>query len=268
MGTSAIMDEKALKEQITYMKEILNERQYRCYLGKTAISLGRGGLTKVARLSGASVNTVRKGIAEVKEPPSGIEKMQIRRTGGGRKSASKKYPNIEQAIEEIIDGKTYGDPEKVIHWTTQSLMSIAEKLRTGYGIEVSHTVVAGELRKMGYSKQLNQKMLQVGKAHPDRNAQFEYINRTAKEYLSEGEPVLSIDCKKKENLGNFKNNGHEYCHKKSPRKVLDHDFLIKELGSVAPYGVYDVDKNIGFVNLGLSHDTAEFAVNSLSLIHI
>lgn len=173
MGTSAIMDEKALKEQITYMKEILNERQYRCYLGKTAISLGRGGLTKVARLSGASVNTVRKGIAEVKEPPSGIEKMQIRRTGGGRKSASKKYPNIEQAIEEIIDGKTYGDPEKVIHWTTQSLMSIAEKLRTGYGIEVSHTVVAGELRKMGYSKQLNQKMLQVGKAHPDRNAQFE-----------------------------------------------------------------------------------------------
>ena len=208
MGTSAIMDEKALKEQITYMKEILNERQYRCYLGKTAISLGRGGLTKVARLSGASVNTVRKGIAEVKEPPSGIEKMQIRRTGGGRKSASKKYPNIEQAIEEIIDGKTYG-------------------------------------------------------AHPDRNAQFEYINRTAKEYLSEGEPVLSIDCKKKENLGNFKNNGHEYCHKKSPRKVLDHDFLIKELGSVAPYGVYDVDKNIGFVNLGLSHDTAEFAVNSI-----
>ena len=263
MGTSAIMDEKALKEQITYMKEILNERQYRCYLGKTAISLGRGGLTKVARLSGASVNTVRKGIAEVKEPPSGIEKMQIRWTGGGRKSASKKYPNIEQAIEEIIDGKTYGDPEKVIHWTTQSLMSIAEKLRTGYGIEVSHTVVAGELRKMGYSKQLNQKMLQVGKAHPDRNAQFEYINRTAKEYLSEGEPVLSIDCKKKENLGNFKNNGHEYCHKKSPRKVLDHDFLIKELGSVAPYGVYDVDKNIGFVNLGLSHDTAEFAVNSI-----
>ena len=248
---------------LRYMKEILNERQYRCYLGKTAISLGRGGLTKVARLSGASVNTVRKGIAEVKEPPSGIEKMQIRRTGGGRKSASKKYPNIEQAIEEIIDGKTYGDPEKVIHWTTQSLMSIAEKLRTGYGIEVSHTVVAGELRKMGYSKQLNQKMLQVGKAHPDRNAQFEYINRTAKEYLSEGEPVLSIDCKKKENLGNFKNNGHEYCHKKSPRKVLDHDFLIKELGSVAPYGVYDVDKNIGFVNLGLSHDTAEFAVNSI-----
>ena len=142
-------------------------------------------------------------------------------------------------------------------------MSIAETLRTDYHIEVSHTVVAGELSKMGYSKQLNQKMLQVGQAHPDRDAQFEYINNTAKEYLAEGVPVLSIDCKKKENIGNFKNPGREYCRKKDPRKVLDHDFPIKELGRVAPYGIYDVNKNTGFVNLGISHDTAKFAVNSL-----
>lgn len=106
-------------------------------------------------------------------------------------------------------------------------------------------------------------MLQVGKPHPDRNAQFEYINTTSKEYISQGIPVISIDCKKKENIGNLKNNGQEYRRKRNPRKVLDHDFPLKELGSVAPYGIYDIDKNTGFVNLGISHDTAEFAANSL-----
>ena len=175
MGTSVVMDEEALRAQISYMKTILNERQYRCFLGKTALSLGRGGQTMVTRLSGASVNTVRKGILEVKSEQPQRANTRIRKPGGGRKPASVKYPNIEQAIEKIIDGKTYGDPEKVIHWTTESLMSIAEALKAQYSIEVSHTVVARELSKMGYSKQLNQKMLQVGASHPDRNAQFEYI---------------------------------------------------------------------------------------------
>ena len=263
MGASTVLNETALSEQITYMKAILNERQYRCYLGKTALSIGRGGQATVTRLSGASINTVRKGIAEVKANPDAKEIGSVRKSGGGRKASTIKYPDLDEAIEKIIDGKTYGDPAKVIHWTTQSLMSIARSLKEQYGIEVSHTVVASELTKMGYSKQLNQKMLQVGVAHPDRNAQFEYINATSKAYIAEGVPVISIDCKKKENIGNFKNNGSEYCRKKTPRKVLDHDFLIKELGSVAPYGIYDIDKNTGFVNLGTSHDTAEFAVNSI-----
>ena len=263
MGTSTVLNEAALCDQIAYMKTILNERQYRCYLGKTALSLGRGGQATVTRLSGASVNTVRKGIAEVKADPDAKEIKQVRKAGGGRKASAIKYPNLDEAIEKIIDGKTYGDPEKVIHWTTQSLMSIARDLKKHYGIDVSHTVVAGELTKMGYSKQLNQKMLQVGVAHPNRNAQFEYIDATSKAYIAEGVPVISIDCKKKENIGNFKNNGSEYCRKKTPRKVLDHDFLIKELGSVAPYGIYDIDKNTGFVNLGTSHDTAAFAANSI-----
>ena len=257
------MNEESLKSQIKYMKSILNERQYRCYLGKLAISLGRGGQALVSRLSGASVNTVHRGIQEVEENDSPKEMKHIRKPGGGRKSASFKYPNIQKAIEEIIDGKSYGDPEKVIHWTTKSLMSIAEELNIKYGIKVSHTVVAGELEKMGYSKQLNQKMLQVGEPHPDRNTQFEYINEKAGECIKRGIPVISVDCKKKENIGNFKNNGKEYRHKKDPRKVLDHDFLIEELGSVVPYGIFDIDKNTGFVNLGTSHDTAEFAVNSI-----
>lgn len=263
MGALAVMNEEALSAQISYMKTILNERQYRCYLGKTALSLGRGGQTIVTRLSGSSVNTVRRGIAEVTAAADRQENEQIRRAGGGRKASLSRYPNLHEAIERIIDGKTYGDPEKVIHWTTQSLMSIARELKQKYRIEVSHTVVARELSKMGYSKQLNQKMLQVGNAHPNRNDQFEYIEDTSKTYIAEGVPVISIDCKKKENLGNFKNNGTEYRKKGDPRKVLDHDFLIKELGSVAPYGIYDIDKNTGFVNLGVSHDTAAFAVNSI-----
>ena len=263
MRVSTVMSEEALRDQISYMKTILNERQYRCYLGKTALSLGRGGQTTVTRLSGASVNTVRKGMQEVGSTREKLSIKRIRKVGGGRKAASVKYPNLHEAIERIIDGKTYGDPEKVIHWTTQSLTSIASTLKKEYGIEVSHTVVAGELTKMGYSKQLNQKMLQVGSAHPKRNEQFEYIDTTSKAYIAEGVPVISIDCKKKENLGNFKNNGAEYRQTKNPRKVLDHDFLIKELGSVAPYGIYDIDKNTGFVNLGTSHDTAAFAANSI-----
>ena len=263
MGRSTVMSEAALREQIAYMKTILDEHQYRCYLGKTALSLGRGGQAVVTRLSGASVNTVRKGMTEAASAGERGTAKRIRKIGGGRKAACVRYPNLDEAIERIIDGKTYGDPEKVMHWTTKSLMSIASALKEEYGIEVSHTVVARELTKMGYSKQLNQKMLQVGSAHPKRNEQFEYIDATSKAYIAEGVPVISIDCKKKENLGNFKNNGAEYRLKKDPRKVLDHDFLIKELGSVAPYGIYDIDKNTGFVNLGTSHDTAAFAVNSI-----
>lgn len=146
-------------------------------------------------------------------------------------------------------------PQKLLHWCHLTvLLAIPRSFPPRFGFlalyHLHHLVRGDALFYYRYGHCANGEL-------------FEYINRTAKEYLSEGEPVLSIDCKKKENLGNFKNNGHEYCHKKSPRKVLDHDFLIKELGSVAPYGVYDVDKNIGFVNLGLSHDTAEFAVNSI-----
>ena len=142
-------------------------------------------------------------------------------------------------------------------------MEIAGLLAERYGILVSHTVVSSVLEEIGYSKQANRKMLQAGKTHPDRDAQFRYINETSKEYMGEGIPVISIDCKKKENIGNFKNAGQEYRPKKDPRKVFDHDFLIKALGHVAPYGIYDIDKNTGFINLGTSHDTAEFAVNSI-----
>jgi len=132
-----------------------------------------------------------------------------------------------------------------------------------YKINTSYVTVGAILEGLGYSKQTNQKMLQVGKPHPDRNAQFEYINKKAKEFIDMGEPVISVDTKKKENIGNFKNPGQEYRKSKDPRKVLDHDFPIKELGKISPYGVYNLNHNIGFVNVGTSHDTAEFAVESI-----
>jgi len=168
------------------MKSILNERQYRCFLGTTAVSLGRGGQALVARLSGASINTVRKGVEEVSNSPTAENSEQIRKPGGGRKSAATLHPQLHECIEKIIDGKTYGDPEKIIHWTTQSLMSIADALYTDYGIKVSHTVVAGTLEKMGYSKQMNQKMLQVGKPHADRNCLHFWIIRTRFSALPRG----------------------------------------------------------------------------------
>jgi len=265
-----LISDEALKEKIFFMKSILNEKQYRQFLANEAISLGRGGRTKIGQLSGASLGTIRKGIREVEAVKNGIgddtaSEGRVRKSGGGRKPAAVLYPNLKNAIQEIVDDKTYGNPEKVLAWTTYSLMDVARILREKYNIQVSHTVVSSMLEELGYSKQANQKMLQVGTPHPDRDAQFCFINETSKKYIDEGNPVISIDCKKKENIGNFKNEGKEYRPSKNPRQVLDHDFLIKELGKVAPYGIYDVDKNTGFVNLGTSHDTAEFAANSVYL---
>ena len=151
---------------------------------------------------------------------------------------------------------------KVLSYTTFSLRKIQSELANS-NIFVGHVTIGKVLESMGYSKQMNQKMLQKGEAHPDRNEQFEHINSTAKEFLEAGEPVISVDTKKKENIGNFKNSGSEYRRKGDPRKVLDHDFPIKELGKIAPYGVYNVNNNLGFVNVGTSKDTSEFAIESI-----
>jgi len=234
----------------------------RQFLANEAISYGRGGVSLVSRISGVSRTTITAGIAELKsgEPTEG----NVRRSGGGRKYVEEKYPDIIEKIREIVDGKTYGDPMRILSYTTESLRKISAKMLNEYGISVSYVTVGDMLDSMGYSKQANQKMLQNGEPHPDRNAQFEYINTVAAEYLAQGEPVISVDTKKKEKIGNFKNDGKEYRQSGNPRKVLDHDFPIKELGKIAPYGVYNVNNNIGFVNVGTSHDTAEFAVESIS----
>jgi transposase len=250
-----------MKERITMMLPQLNEKQKRLFLASEAITYGRGGIAEVIRISGVSRNTIKRGISELQ---SGVEySNNVRKKGGGPKYKEEKYPDIENKIRMFIDGSTYGNPERVLSYTTESLRKIEMELKN-QGITVSHVTVGEIIESMGYSKQVNQKMMQVGEPHPDRNAQFEHINKTASEYIAVGAPVISVDTKKRENIGNFKNNGQEYRKNKDPRKVLDHDFPIKELGKISPYGVYILNDNTGFVNVGVSHDTSEFAVESIS----
>jgi transposase len=252
-----------MEERITAMMPILNEKQRRLFLASEAKSYGRGGISEVSRVSGVSRTTIRVGLAEL-ESGEDIDISRVRKPGGGRNFVENNIPNLQARVREIVDGSTYGNPEKVLSWTTESLRKIQTKLLEKFGISVSFKTVGAILEDLGYSKQSNQKMLQVGKPHPDRNAQFEFINKKAKDFIDAGEPVISVDTKKKENIGNFKNNGTEYRRNKEPRKVLDHDFPIEELGKIAPYGIYNLNYNTGFVNIGVSHDTAEFAVESIS----
>ena len=191
-----------------------------------------------------------------------LKDQRIRKPGAGRKSAALKNPGLYEKIEEIVSGHTYGSAVNVLLWTTLSLRKIALELEK-YGYDVSQNIVSRALDDLGYSKQLNQKNLQAGEAHPDRDSQFGYINEKARSFIDGGDPVISIDTKKKEFIGNFRNNGQEYRKKKNPRNVLDHDFELPDLGKVSPYGVYVLNDNTAFVNLGTDHDTSEFAAESV-----
>ena len=251
----------------------LDERQRRGLYGFLASQAGYGGATAVARDLEVSPITVKAGADELKalcvsdqtsaESNASTAEKQVRRPGGGRKKLTVKHPGLMQALAEVLERSTYGDPQRVICWTTLSLRKIQDELNS-QGFQISHVVISELLEEMGFSKQVNQKMLQVSKPHPDRDAQFQFINEKCKAWLSMGLPVISIDCKKKENLGNFKNGGAEYRPKGKPRHVYDHDWLIKELGKVAPFGIYNLNNNVGYVNLGQSRDTAEFASESVA----
>jgi hypothetical protein len=243
------------------MMPLLDEKQLRRYLGSEAEALGFGGIAIIARISGKSRNTIVAGMKENSDP--GANSGRIRRSGGGRKSVKEKNPEIVKEIEDIVRDSTFGNPENPLTYTTKSTRKIKQILNEKE-YKIGHNVVGDILEGLGYSLQLNQKMLQVGEEHPDRDNQFAFINDKAKQFLECGDPVISIDAKKKELVGNFKNEGKAYQKKKNPTKVLDHDFPLKELGKVTPYGVYDIGRNEGFVNLGVSKDTAEFAVESIS----
>lgn len=244
---------------------MLDENKRRRLAGIMASSYGYGGTTIVSRYANLSRNTVSKGTKERTEPISDedLSKGGIRRKGAGRKSEVEKNPAILRALDEILQESTYGDPMRVIQYTTLSLRKMAERVCEKTGVEVSRNIISRLLDKLGYSKQKNQKMEQIGSQHPDRDKQFQHINKTGEAYLASGDPFISVDCKKKENIGNFKNEGQEYRHIGDPRQVLDHDFPLRELGKVAPYGIYTVNDNTGYVNLGTSRDTAEFATQSI-----
>jgi hypothetical protein len=250
-----------LENRIKTMMPILNERQLRQYLGAEAKSIGFGGIEQVIKISGKSRNTIVAGMKdnESQENFAG----RVRREGGGRKPIKIKTPEVISAVEDLVRDETYGNPESPLSYTTKSLRKIQAYLNSE-GYSIGYDVIGDILKEQGYSLQLNQKMMQVGNEHPDRDMQFKYINQKCLDFLAAGEPVISIDAKKKEMVGNFKNNGKTYNKKKNPTKVLDHDFPLKELGKVVPYGVYDIGKNEGFVNLGISKDTAEFAVESIA----
>lgn len=252
-----------IKTNIQY----LNESQLRKYLASEAISLGRGGIKEVSAISGVHRNTISAGIRELKALSSAApchvaNSVRIRAVGGGRKPITVSQPGIDEALERIIEPETYGNPMSPLRYTTKSIRNLANELQA-QGFQIKYNKVADLLRSLGYSLQQNQKMKQVGKESPDRDAQFKHINATAMQYLDAGEPVISIDCKKKENIGNFKNKGSEYAPKGTPIEVLDHDFPIPGKGKASPYGVYDINNNEGYVNVGISSDTAIFAANSI-----
>jgi len=206
---------------------------------------------------------VIKGKKEL-ENVTDIPNNRVRRKGGGRKKVEEIYPELSYWVENIVADQTYGNPENPLVWTTKSLRKIQEAILSKQGVYVAFKSIAKILHNLGYSLQSNRKMLQIGESHPDRNAQFEHINKTAKCFMEEGQPVISVDTKKKELIGNYANEGKEYRPVKDPRLTYDHDFPGDKLIKVAPYGVYVLNDNTAFVNLGTSHDTSEFAVESIA----
>src|SRR5271168_531015 len=242
------------------MSPFLDERGRRLFAANEAISLGRGGVTAVAATTGIARSTINRGVAELKAARNEIGR-GIRRPGAGRKREAERQPGLLSALEALIEDAIRGDPEAPLRWVSRSQRNIAETLRR-QGFQVSQKLIGQLLREQQYSCQANRKTRE-GSHHPDRNAQFEHINTTVKAAIAAGNPAISVDTKKKELVGDFKNGGRELRRKGDPEPVRVHDFEIKGLGKVAPYGVYDIAANQGWVNVGIDADTAEFAVESI-----
>jgi hypothetical protein len=249
------------------LSAFLDERMRRLVAAAESAAIGYGGVSVVARATGVSRRAITEGMKELSQQQVSREPLpsqsRIRRKGAGRKRTVDKDPTLRQDLDRLVDPATRGDPESPLRWTCKSVRILAEELRRE-GHAVSYQTVAELLHEMDYSLQANQKKLE-GSQHADRNQQFEYINRRAQRYLKQGEPVISVDTKKKELVGDFKNPGREWQPQGQPEKVRVHDFEIRqpENGKVAPYGVYDLGRNAGWVSVGVDHDTAEFAVESI-----
>jgi transposase len=253
-----------VRERFSSISAALDERLRRLLAAAEAKTFGYGGISLVARATGVSRRAITAGLAELeaevacREPGAA---RRVRHPGGGRKKKTATDSSLKSDLERLIEPVTRGDPQSPLRWTCKSLRRLAQELKAR-GHQISHTLVGELLHEMGYSLQANQKTNE-GASHPDRNAQFEFINaRTARE-LALGNPVISVDTKKKELVGDFKNNGRSYCPKGEPQKVRVHDFVIPELGRANPYGVYDLAHNMGWVSVGTDHDTAAFAVESI-----
>jgi len=238
--------ESTLKKKLEIFLPHLNEKQRRIYLSSEAEDIGYGGVTLIAKLANVSRPTIIQGKKDIKIPP--IAMPRCREEGGGRKKIYEKNSEILLELEKLIEPLTRGDPMSPLRWTCLSTRNLAEELNRK-NFQVSHVVVSGMLKHLGYSLQSNVKTKEGGK-HPDRNQQFEYINALSEEYIRENNPLISVDTKKKEQVGNYKNNGKLLCKKKKPKEVEVYDFAKKK---AAPYGIYDVNKNEGFVNVGMNY---------------
>jgi len=237
----------------------LDERQRRLVLGAEARALGHGGIKLVARAAGVASATVSKGVAELEE--GGQPLGRARRPGGGRKRVTQTDPGVLKALLELVEPSSRGDPQSPLRWTTKATRKLAEEL-TKLGHRVSAWTVGNLLREENFSLQATSKQIE-GRQHADRDAQFRYINEQAKAHIEAGWPVVSVDTKKKELVGEYKNGGREWQPKGEPVRVKVHDFIDKQLGKAIPYGVYDVSANTGWVAVGRDHDTAAFAVQTL-----
>jgi len=256
-----VINVEGIRGRYQALAHLVDERVRRLALAAEAVAIGRGGQAAVARALGVSPRTIRRGTRELRDPERSVEKGRIRRVGGGRKRTVEHDPKLREDLEKLVEPTTRGDPESPLRWTCKSVRKLAEELRR-QGHQTSHRIVAELLHELGYSLQANRKTLE-GSGHPDRNAQFAHLNQAVQLQLSLGEPVISVDTKKKELVGPFKNSGRELRPKGQPEEVLVHDFLIPELGRVSPYGVYDVAQNEAWVSVGVDHDTATFAVESI-----
>jgi hypothetical protein len=255
-----VVDEAAMGEKFRALAGELNERQRRLWAASEARSVGRGGIAATARATGISVPTIRKGIAEL-ESGEHLDPGRVRKRGGGRHSLTEKDPTLLSDLERLLVAGRRGDSESLLVWTSRSVRNLAAALRE-QGHTVHFTTVAKLLGLLGYSLQANVKTRE-GSSHPDRDSQFEHINTVANAAVAAGRPVISVDCKEKELVGDFKNAGREWHPKGDPELVRVHDVKDKQLGKAIPYGVYDVASNQGWVNVGVDHDTAAFAVNSI-----
>lgn len=257
-----MIDEAAIQLRYAALDPVLDERGRRRFAAAEALAAGRGGVTAVSRITGLARSTITRGLAELRgEAPPEAASDRVRRQGGGRRPLAATDATLLADLKDLVESATRGDPMAPLLWTAKSLRNLASGLGA-LGHHIGHNVVADLLRQMGYTLQANRKTRE-GTNHPDRDAQFGYINDRVKEALAAAEPAISVDTKKKELVGDFKNGGREYSPKGQPEAVRVHDFLIPELGRAAPYGVYDIADNAGWVSVGIDHDTARFAVNSI-----
>ena len=256
----------AVRQKYEALASLLHERARRCWAACEARALGRGGISAVAAATGLSRPTIHAGVAELQaaasaDPGQDLPEGRIRRPGGGRHPLALSDRALLRDLQRLVDPVTRGDPASPLQWTCASTRNLVEAL-AGMGHAVSHQTVSRLLGDLGYSLQGNRKT-EEGEDHPDRNAQFEHINAAVRSFQRRGQPVVSVDTKKKELVGNYRNAGREWLPAGKPTRVKSKDFPDKQLGKVAPYGVYDPTANEGWVSVGITHDTAEFAVESV-----